>query len=164
MGATNAKERRSTGKDDVLGSVEIELTKLVRYLETFGRKSSIFVDVDRAGYIALRTLQDLGPSNLNALANALHLDSSTITRQVAVLESSGFVRREMDPVDRRSWTISLTMSGKQTMRNVEKARRVMIAELLYDWTPKELGDLARIMPKLNDSLVAKAKADRVQND
>ena len=36
--------------------VELELLKLVRHLETFGRKSSLYQEVDRAGYLALRTL------------------------------------------------------------------------------------------------------------
>jgi DNA-binding MarR family transcriptional regulator len=116
--------------------------------------------VDRAGYIALRTIEGLGPSSLNRLANALHLDASTVTRQIAALESSGFVGREVDVFDRRSWTISLTAAGRRTMRGVEKARRVVISRLLEDWTPEEIEDLARIMPKLNTSLVARLKAHR----
>jgi DNA-binding MarR family transcriptional regulator len=160
MRTQNAKVRPSTDVVDELGVIEIELTKLVRHLETFGRKSSLFVHVDRAGYIALRTLDLLGPSSLNALAIVLHLDSSTVTRQIAVLESSGFVKRDVDLDDRRSWTITLTTAGRRVMRSVEKARRIVISEMFKDWSPEEIEDLARIMPKLNDTLVGKAKEEQ----
>ena len=93
---------------DDLGVVELELLKLVRHLETFGRKSSLYQEVDRAGYLALRTLDGLGPSCINGLAQELHLDSSTVTRQVSALESGGLVTRQVDPNDGRSWLIDLT--------------------------------------------------------
>jgi DNA-binding MarR family transcriptional regulator len=157
MATSNARQDDTA---DELGIIEIELVKLVRVLDSFGRKSSLFVQVDRAGYIALRTIEGLGPSSLNILANALHLDASTVTRQVAALEVSGLVRREADTVDRRSWTISLTPAGRRTMRGVEKARRLVISELLEDWSPEEVGELARIMPKLNTSLGARLRAQR----
>ena len=93
---------------DDLDVVELELLKLVRHLETFGRRSSLYQEVDRAGYLALRTLDGLGPSCINRLAQELHLDSSTVTRQVGVLESGGLVTRHVDPNDGRSWLIDLT--------------------------------------------------------
>jgi hypothetical protein len=39
------------------------------------------------------------------------------------------------------------------MRGVEKERRSVIKTLLRDWRPDEVGDLGRIMAKLNRSLV-----------
>jgi DNA-binding MarR family transcriptional regulator len=138
---------------DVLGIIELELMKLVRHLETFGRRSFLYVRVDRAGYLALRTLDGLGPSSVNALAQALHLDASTVTRQVAALEAAGFVARHADPGDRRSSTIALTTEGRRTMRGVEKERRSVIERLLRDWDGDEICDLGRVMAKLNLSLV-----------
>jgi DNA-binding MarR family transcriptional regulator len=138
---------------DVLGIIELELMKLVRHLETFGRKSSLYVRVDRAGYLALRTLEGLGPVSVNALAQALHLDASTVTRQVAALEASGLACRQADPCDRRSSTIGLTPEGRRTTRSVERARRKVIETLLKDWNEGEVSDLGRIMTKLNLSLV-----------
>jgi DNA-binding MarR family transcriptional regulator len=143
----------SKGTVDVLGTIELELMKLVRHLETFGRKSSLYVRVDRAGYLALRVLEGLGPSNVNALAQALHLDASTVTRQVAALEADGFACRHADPADRRSSTIALTSEGRRTMRNVEKERRSAILKLLRNWDADEISDLGRVMTKLNLSLV-----------
>src|SRR5580698_1925645 len=101
---------------DVIGTIELELLRLVRHLETFGRRSSVYAEVDRAGYLALRTLEDIGPASTNALARALHLDASTMTRQLRTLELGGFVERHPDPADGRSTTIMLTSQGRRTMR------------------------------------------------
>src|SRR5271163_3444438 len=110
MGVSRTIQRGHEGTEtgDDLDVVELELLKLVRHLENFGRKSSLYQEVDRAGYIALRTLDVLGPSCINRLAQELHLDSSTVTRQVGVLESGGLVVRHVDPNDGRSWLIDLT--------------------------------------------------------
>jgi DNA-binding MarR family transcriptional regulator len=137
---------------DTVGVVELELMKLVRHLETFGRKSSLYEKVDRAGYLALRTLDDLGPSCVNGLAQELHLDSSTVTRQVRVLESGGFVTRRVDPNDGRSWLIDLTPQGRKTMRTVERGRRQAIESMLDEWPSEEVHNLARVMSRLNLAL------------
>jgi DNA-binding MarR family transcriptional regulator len=137
---------------DDLDVVELELLKLVRHLETFGRKSSLYQEVDRAGYLALRTLDSLGPSCINGLARELHLDSSTVTRQVGVLESGGLVTRQVDPNDGRSWLIDITSHGRKAMRAVERGRHQAIDSMLADWPSEEVHDLARMMTRLNLAL------------
>lgn len=137
---------------DDLGIVELELMKLVRHLETFGRKSSLYQEVDRAGYLALRTLDGLGPSCINGLAQELHLDSSTVTRQVSALESGGFVTRQVDPNDGRSWLIDLSPRGRKAMHTVERGRRQAIESMLGGWQSAEVNDLARTIAKLNLAL------------
>ena len=154
MGVSRTVQRVDEGADTVddLDVVELELLKLVRHLETFGRKSSLYQEVDRAGYIALRTLDGLGPSCINRLAQELHLDSSTVTRQVGVLESGGLVTRHVDPNDGRSWLIDLTSRGRKAMRTVERGRHHAIDSMLRGWPTEEVHDLARMITKLNLAL------------
>jgi len=137
---------------DSISVIEIELMTLVRQLDTLGRKGSLYVQVDRAGYLALRTLERLGPVRTNALAEALHLDASTVTRQVTALVAGGFVARRPDPADGRSSTLVLTADGKRIMRVVERDRRVVLHELFNDWTEGERRDLGRVLTKLTISL------------
>ncbi len=106
-------------KLDSIGVIELELLKLVRHLETFGRRSSLYLEVDRAGYLALRMLEAMGPVSTKALAAALNLDASTVTRQISALERAAFVERRPDPLDGRSSTIILTEEGRHTMSGVE---------------------------------------------
>ena len=100
----------------------------------------------------MRTLDGLGPSCINRLAQELHLDSSTVTRQVGVLESGGLVVRHVDPNDGRSWLIDLTARGRKAMRTVERGRHHAIDSMLDGWPTEEVHDLARIITKLNLAL------------
>jgi DNA-binding MarR family transcriptional regulator len=137
---------------DAIGIIELELMKLVRHLETFGRRSSLYVRVDRAGYLAMRMLEDLGPANTNALAKALRLDASTVTRQITALERHGFVERCSNPADGRSSTIVLTPEGRQSMHEVERVRRRCIEAVVSDWDDAEQVDLGSALTRLNGSL------------
>ena len=147
--------------DDAIGVIELELLKLVRHLETFGRRSSLYRQLDRAGYLALRTIADLGPLSTKALATALNLDASTVTRQLAALETGGFVDRRPDPNDRRSSTIALTAEGRLMMGGVEQERRQGIESLVRAWDDREKSLLGRMLNKLNSSLVQNGRSTRV---
>jgi DNA-binding MarR family transcriptional regulator len=140
---------------DPIGVIEIELMKLVRNVEdTLGRSSSLYDQVDRAGYLALRTLEELGPVSSRALADALHLDSSTIARQVGALTRSGLLQRRSDPADGRSAILTLTDQGRAVMRRVERNRRRRMEEITRSWNDTDLGHLARSVTLLNDSFGA----------
>jgi DNA-binding MarR family transcriptional regulator len=151
---------RAPGQADTIGVIELELLKLVRNLETFGRRSSVYLEVDRAGYLALRTLTALGPVSTKALASTLHLDASTVTRQVTALESDGFVERHPDPTDRRSSTIVLTPRGHRTMDHVERERRLGMEALVGDWAERERVTLALILNRLNVALLENGRLTR----
>ncbi|HEY1617277.1 MAG TPA: MarR family transcriptional regulator [Streptosporangiaceae bacterium] len=138
---------------DPIGIIELELLKLVRHLETFGRRSSLYVRVDRAGYLAMRTLDDLGPASANALAQALGLDASTVTRQVAALERLGFVERRANPADARSSSIALTGQGREIMAEVQLERRRHIEDLVRGWESEGRAGLGATLARLNGALV-----------
>jgi DNA-binding MarR family transcriptional regulator len=145
-----------TESPDAIAVIELELMKLVRHLETLGRRSSLYERVDRAGYLAMRMLDGLGPVSTNTLARALRLDASTVTRQLTVLEGQGFVQRCANPADGRSSTIVLTPEGRQCMCDVQRERWQHIGELVSDWPEREQCDLGTALTRLNVSL-----ADRV---
>jgi DNA-binding MarR family transcriptional regulator len=137
---------------DAIGIIELELMKLVRHLETLGRRSSLYERVDRAGYLAMRMLDVLGPVSTNTLARALRLDASTVTRQLTALECHGFVQRCANPADGRSSTIVLTPEGRQCMCAVQQERWQHIGDLVSDWDEAEQCDLGSALARLNTAL------------
>jgi DNA-binding MarR family transcriptional regulator len=145
---------------DSIGVIELELLKLVRHLETFGRRSSLYRLVDRAGYLALRTLEATGPMSTKALAAALDLDASTVTRQITTLEGARFVERHPDPFDRRSSAITLTEEGHRTMAGVERERRQGMEALVSDWTERDRVTLGRALSRLNSSLLESGRTSK----
>jgi DNA-binding MarR family transcriptional regulator len=138
---------------DPIGMIEIELLRLVRHLETLGRRSDLYGRVDRAGYLALRTLDELGAMNIHALSETLHLDASTVTRQVAVMQAAGLVDRRLDRVDRRSSVVALTVAGRRVMRSVERKRRRHFASLTKNWSREDRDNFGRLTAALNVSLI-----------
>lgn len=143
---------QSPGRD-FIGEIELELLKLVRHLETFGRRCSLYVRVDRAGYLAMRTLDALGPVSANGLARALRLDASTVTRQITALQRQGYVERCANPADGRSCTLVLTTAGAAAMREVERERREQIRLLVSDWDEDGQATLGTSLSRLNGALV-----------
>jgi DNA-binding MarR family transcriptional regulator len=141
---------------DFIGDIELELLKLVRHLDTFGRRCSLYVRVDRAGYLVMRTLDALGPASANGLARALGLDASTVTRQITALERQGYVARRANPADGRSCTIALTPEGAQIMHEVERERREQIRLLVSDWDEGGQAGLSSSLSRLNAALVDSA--------
>ena len=150
---TSPSSSGSSSRADAIGTIELELLKLVRHLETFGRRSSLYVSVDRSGYLAMRMLDSLGPVSANCLAQALRLDASTVTRQISALVGEGLAERQKNPADGRSSTIVLTDAGRAMMREVEDKRRLLIQELVRGWDQPGQRALGTSLARLNDSLL-----------
>lgn len=58
--------------------------------------------------------------SLNELAELLNLENSTMSRTVNNLVSSELAKRDIDPLDRRYVTISLTDKGDKLYKKIEK--------------------------------------------
>lgn len=137
------------GKSDVYGDIEVQAAVLTRNFELLRRRRSQQLEVDRAEYLLLRTLADLGDCSIGDLAEALGLDASTVGRQVAVLEDSGWADRLVDPVDRRRTIVQMTAAGRAAMRRTSRERRRRTRELLAGWSERDLRTLATMFAAYN---------------
>jgi DNA-binding MarR family transcriptional regulator len=65
----------------------------------------------------LTVLSQMGDSgaSMNALAQALVMDPTTLTRNVKPLEKAGFIRVARSPDDRRARVVFMTPSGERTL-------------------------------------------------
>ncbi len=108
--------------------------------------------LDRPALMLLYGTVEHGPVRPSALADSLHLDLSTVSRQLATLETSGWVVRERDPDDRRAFLVRATDEGQQVLAVNLAARRDMLKDLLIDWSEDERMEFARLLGLLNASL------------
>jgi DNA-binding MarR family transcriptional regulator len=108
--------------------------------------------LDRAAYGTLCKLADDGPQHLAALAHALGLDPSTITRQVRSLEASGLASRTSDPFDRRVVVLELTDTGRAVLERARTRRRASLHRTLASWSEADLNDFGRLMKEFNASM------------
>ena len=139
-----------------IDTIETEMAVLARSLELLRRRGRIHREMDRAGYLLLRTLEETGPLPVTQLAERVGLDASTVTRQVAALEAGGFAERGADPTDRRCCIVRPSAHGRRLMRDVQRHRRERFEDLLAGWSDADRADLARLLSRLNRSITLTA--------
>lgn len=148
--------------DDVLGTIETQVAFLMRLGEatrrsTAGRPSRA---LDRAAYVILRRLQAVGPMNVSAVADVLNLDGSTVTRQLTTLENDGLIERRRDPADGRGTVVEATPKGLAQVDAVREARRVVFSQVLSDYTPAEMQELAANLERFTRAIDGFARSLR----
>jgi len=129
--------------DEVSG----QLIRLVRLME---RKQAQYQAehpdaVERAAYLLLVHLVKDGPRRAGALAEAVHSDPSTISRQIAHLVRLGLVERTADPEDGRATLLAATDEGRRVFEENRRVRNTRIAEMLEDWSVDDRRTLAELL-------------------
>src|SRR5207245_57223 len=85
-----------------------------------------------------------------ALAEAVHLDTSTVSRQVGSLVRHGLVERQADPADGRASLLVATASGKERFDQHKQARACQLQDMLAHWSAVDLGAFADMFGRLNN--------------
>ncbi len=78
------------------------------------------------------------PLRVSALAEAIHSDVSTVSRQVSSLVDLGFVTRGPDPDDGRAQALTLTAEGRDLLHGIRDDRDRWLQGLLTDWDADEI--------------------------
>jgi DNA-binding MarR family transcriptional regulator len=143
------------GVEDGLDVLELATAVLMRNFELLRRRTDAYADLDRAEYLLLRMLDQLGPADIGSLAAAVGLDPSTAGRQVAGMQSRELVDRAPATDDRRRSIIAPTAEGRRRMELTRFRRREDAADMLADWSADDLHQLAMLLTRYN-----KAVADR----
>jgi DNA-binding MarR family transcriptional regulator len=131
---------------DEVGS---QLIRLVRLIE---RKQVQYQAehpdaVERATYHLLVHLVNDGPRRAGSLAEAVHSDPSTISRQIGHLVRLGLVERTADPVDGRATLLAATDEGRRVFKENRRLRNERIAEMLASWSPDDRHALADLLAR-----------------
>ncbi len=144
--------------DDIVDQMSLFFRRLHALYQSI-RPEGDGAGLERPAQALLSAIAKRGPLRASALAEVMHLDLSTISRQVAALETAGLVTREPDPADRRASLLRVSERGAAVFaRHVERFRQVF-AELLSDWTEPEQAEFARLFVRLNGAI-----ADRCDGD
>jgi DNA-binding MarR family transcriptional regulator len=92
--------------------------------------------------------------NMRDLSRRTMVTSSNITAVTDQLEAAGFIERQRDPADRRSFIIDLTSVGRSTFAGMAKAHEAWVVELLSAISPSEKTELFRLLSLLKTRLGA----------
>ena len=129
-----------------------ELFRLLRLMERgHARYAAQQPDgVERAAYLLLVHLVKDGPQRLSALAEAVHSDVSTVSRQIAQLVKLGLVERRSDPSDGRASLLAASDKGEHTFHAKRQRRNQLVAELMADWSEADRRRLCQLISRFND--------------
>ncbi|MEO8286199.1 MAG: MarR family transcriptional regulator [Chloroflexota bacterium] len=133
-------------------SIEVvghEVALLLRRVEAARKESS---QIDRASYLALDALETGGPMSISALAQLFQLDISTLSRQTAALEASGWVERLPDPEDGRVKVLRLTSCGLAQLQASRAVRNRIYGQLLEGWTEEDLRAFGAYLVRFNQAV------------
>ena len=110
------------------------------------------VQLDQALFRLLVVIERVGPIGVVDLADRLGRDYTTISRQLAKLESMGMVMRHENAEDRRMREAVVSPKGKAVTDRLDQARERLAREIFQDWTAEDITDLVRLMRKFAEAL------------
>lgn len=113
-----------------LGDDLIRVVKLLQVVRQHAPRQH--PQVDPMAYPLLFNLRS-GSLRVSALAELVHSDVSTVSRQVSALVDLGFVTRGPDPDDGRAQALTLTEEGEALLLAIRDSRDRWLQGLLADW-------------------------------
>jgi DNA-binding MarR family transcriptional regulator len=152
---------QNTRNLDRLGA---SLLDLMSFLNSPQRDDALLreagVSLDRALFPLLVALGTRGPLGVAELADLVGRDHTTVSRQLAKLESLRLVGRCESDADRRRRAAQLTASGRKIVQAITSARRRLLSKALAGWSEADRTALAGLNRRFADSLTAFARSRR----
>jgi DNA-binding MarR family transcriptional regulator len=112
------------------------------------------ISLDRALFPLLVGIERKGPIGVGELADGVGRDYTTVSRQVAKLESLRLVARHASKDDKRVHEATITAKGRAMTDALDAARERIASTLLAHWSKQDLQDLARLLRRFADDLLS----------
>jgi DNA-binding MarR family transcriptional regulator len=134
--------------------IGLQLIRLIRLIERqrVVKAKKDKDGVERAAYVLLARLVIDGPHRSNALAEAVHSDPSTVSRQIAALVRIGYVERRPDPADGRACLLAATDEGHRVFAANRDLRNRWISDVTSDWDDADRERLVELMDRFTTAL------------
>ncbi len=117
------------------------------------------IRLDRALFSVLVGIERLGPIGVVELAERAGRDYTTVSRQVAKLESLGLVKRRESALDRRVREAVISAKGKAMTDRIDAARERMGQAIFRNWDTKDVDEFVRLIRRFADALEEGPPAD-----
>jgi DNA-binding MarR family transcriptional regulator len=145
----------------VLGDELIRVVKLLHHARQQSPRAH--PQVDPMAYPLLFNLK-AAPMRVSALAELLHSDISTVSRQVSTLVDLGFVVRGPDPDDGRAQALSVTDEGTRLLIAIREGRDRWLKGLLADWSDDDVTSFSTHLRHFASDLEASLSSPTRRND
>lgn len=105
------------------------------------------ISLDRGLFPLLVGIERFGPIGVVDLAGGVGRDYTTVSRQVAKLESLGLAKRIADAKDLRTRKAAITAKGKAMTHRIDMARDRLLGTIFAEWPKHEVEELVRLTQK-----------------
>lgn len=112
------------------------------------------INLDRALFPLLVSVGRLGPIGVGEVADRVGRDYTTVSRQMAKLESLGLIRRQPGEKDRRVTEATATEAGVAMNAAIDVARGKMARRIFDQWDDADIETLTRLMSRFARELEA----------
>lgn len=106
------------------------------------------------GALPLLYCLETEPMRISTLAEHVHSDVSTVSRQVSALTEGSLVTKICDPDDGRAQLVTLTEDARGLVASLRESRAAWMQELLEGWSTAEAVEFDRLLTKFTASLEA----------
>lgn len=155
MASATTREAAFTAAElDVADELGVQIVRFMRLInKAKGQVAKQGPDgIERAAYAILFHLIHDGPQRTSKLAEALHAEISTISRQSSSLVQHGLVERQADPEDGRACLLAPTTEGLRVFEENRRQRNHWLAEMLADWPEEDRRLLNTLLDRLNSGI------------
>jgi DNA-binding MarR family transcriptional regulator len=97
---------------------------------------------------ALATIEEFGPIRISDLASRESVGAPVATRVTTSLEELGYLKRVLDPQDKRACLVELTSAGHKVLKNLWEERTVGINQRIQMLSKNEITALNAALPVL----------------
>ena len=118
-----------------------ELIHLVKKIEAIRHHTPrVHPGSEPSTYPVIFALRHGGPARVSAIAEMIHSDVSTVSRQVSHLVAHGLLVKVSDPDDGRAQRVALTDEGEALVQRLQDGRGKWIQRMLADWDDDKARD------------------------
>lgn len=138
---------RTTAERVSLGLIRV--TKLMHAARQHAPR--IHPAVDATAYPILFNLA-AEPRRVSVLAECIHSDVSTVSRQVSTLVGHGLLEKVSDPDDGRAQVVRLSAEGESLLGGLAQQRTDWFRHLMDNWTAEEAAAFAAFLERFGEAL------------
>ncbi|MDQ2781484.1 MAG: MarR family transcriptional regulator [Actinomycetota bacterium] len=94
------------------------------------------------------------PRRVSAVAESIHSDVSTVSRQVSHLVQHGLLEKIGDPDDGRAQLLSLSPMGREVIEKLIRGRGEWFEQILTSWSDDDAQTFEHYLARFGDDLEA----------
>lgn len=118
-------------------------SRLGIYMQEQFKKSGLNLTPTQVGILLL--VREKAAVSMGEISQVFEVDNSAITRRIEKLEKQGYVRREINPADRRQVTITLTDAGRKASEKALRLSKAANEKIKEGFTEMEMEVFKKVL-------------------